>query len=64
MPSQTDQVRQELLQRIAELDQKYNALMTDKDKENDRPVAVMIDNEIAARPQLGLESAYIVYEIM
>jgi len=30
-----------------------------------RPVAVMIDNDVAAsRPQIGLESAYMVYEII
>lgn len=30
-----------------------------------RPVAVMIDNDVAAsRPQMGLESAYMVYEII
>lgn len=32
---------------------------------NVRPVAVMIDNDVAAsRPQMGLESAYMVYEII
>ncbi len=37
----------------------YNKMQTDI-----RPVAVMIDNERAARPQLGLENAYMVYEII
>ncbi len=35
------------------------------EKQNVRPVAVMIDNDVdAARPQIGLESAYMVYEIV
>lgn len=35
------------------------------EKANVRPVAVMIDNDVdAARPQIGLESAYMVYEIV
>lgn len=36
-----------------------------KEKENIRPIALMIDNDSdAARPQIGLEDAYIVYEIV
>ncbi len=36
-----------------------------KEKENIRPIAVMIDNDTdAARPQIGLEDAYMVYEIV
>lgn len=36
-----------------------------KMQSNERPVAVMIDNDVAAsRPQIGLESAYMVYEII
>ncbi len=35
------------------------------EKQNVRPVAVMIDNDVdAARPQIGLESAYLIYEIV
>lgn len=35
------------------------------EKENIRPIAVMIDNDTdAARPQIGLENAYMVYEIV
>lgn len=38
----------------------YNKMQTDE-----RPVAVMIDNDSKeARPQIGLESAYMVYEII
>ncbi len=37
----------------------YNTMQTDT-----RPIALMIDNERAARPQLGLEDAYTVYEII
>lgn len=33
-------------------------------KGNERPIAVMIDNVGAARPQAGLNDAYIVYEII
>ena len=33
-------------------------------KGNDRPIAVMIDNHIDALPQAGLNSAYLVYEII
>ena len=33
-------------------------------KGNDRPIAVMIDNHIDAMPQAGLNSAYLVYEII
>lgn len=40
----------------------YNEMM---EKQNVRPVAVMIDNDTdAARPQIGLENAYIVYELV
>lgn len=40
----------------------YNEM---KSKENVRPIAVMIDNDTdAARPQIGLEDAYMVYEIV
>ena len=36
-----------------------------KEKENIRPIALMIDNDSdAARPQIGLEDAYMVYEIV
>ncbi len=36
-----------------------------KSKENLRPIALMIDNDSdAARPQIGLENAYMVYEIV
>ena len=36
-----------------------------KSLENVRPIAVMIDNDTdAARPQIGLENAYMVYEIV
>lgn len=36
-----------------------------KDKEHVRPIAVMIDNDDEkARPQIGLENAYLVYEIV
>ncbi len=36
-----------------------------KDNENVRPIAVMIDNDNdSARPQIGLENAYLVYEIV
>ena len=31
---------------------------------NDRPIAVMIDNHSGARPQAGLNDAYVVYEII
>lgn len=33
-------------------------------KGNDRPIAVMIDNNIDAQPQAGLNDAYMVYEII
>lgn len=33
-------------------------------KGNDRPIAVMIDNHDDARPQVGLNNAYMVYEII
>ena len=40
----------------------YDEMMETKDV---RPIAVMIDNDTdAARPQIGLESAYMVYEIV
>ena len=36
-----------------------------KEKEHMRPIAVMIDNDSEkARPQIGLENAYLVYEIV
>ena len=45
-----------------EADPFYNEM---KSKENVRPIAVMIDNDTdAARPQIGLEDAYMVYEIV
>ena len=34
------------------------------DKTNDRPIAVMIDNNIDAIPHAGLNSAYLVYEMI
>ena len=33
-------------------------------KGTDRPIAVMIDNNIDAQPQAGLNDAYMVYEII
>ena len=33
-------------------------------KGTDRPIAVMIDNHIQAMPQVGLNSAYLIYEII
>ena len=33
-------------------------------KGNDRPIAVMIDNNVNARPQAGLNEAYMVYEMI
>ena len=37
----------------------------EKMQSNERPIALMIDNDVkASRPQLGLESAYMVYEII
>ena len=33
-------------------------------KGSDRPIAVMIDNNIDAQPQAGLNDAYMVYEII
>lgn len=46
-----------------------NVKIKDEDKiqiynGNDRPIAVMIDNHKGARPQVGLNDAYIVYEII
>jgi hypothetical protein len=53
-----------LISKIAEekVDPFYKEM---KDKENIRPIAVMIDNDSdKARPQIGLEDAYMVYEIV
>ena len=45
-----------------EADPFYNFMMQNK---NVRPIALMIDNDTnAARPQMGLESAYLVYEMV
>ena len=38
--------------------------MTDKDKVDDRPVAVMINNNHVAWPHAGLNDAYLAYEIL
>ncbi len=47
---------------VEEADPFYNEM---KEKEHVRPIAVMIDNDSdAARPQIGLEDAYMVYEIV
>ena len=47
---------------VEETDPFYDEMM---EKENVRPIAVMIDNDTeAARPQIGLEDAYMVYEIV
>lgn len=44
---------------VVENDAFYDKMLTDT-----RPIAVMIDNDTAqSRPQIGLESAYMVYEI-
>ena len=46
-------------------EEEKNDAFYDMMQENTRPVAVMIDNDVAAsRPQMGLESAYMVYEIV
>ncbi len=56
-----------------EVPEHNNEVMTEKVNEvkqpeifsgNDRPIAVMIDNVGAARPQVGLNDAFIVYEII
>ena len=45
-----------------EADPFYNFMMQNK---NVRPIALMVDNDTnAARPQIGLESAYLVYEMV
>lgn len=45
-----------------EADPFYNFILQNK---NVRPIALMIDNDTnAARPQIGLESAYLVYEMV
>ena len=45
-----------------DMDPFYKEMM---EKENVRPIALMIDNDSdAARPQIGLEDAYLVYEIV
>ncbi len=47
---------------VEETDPYYDEMM---EKEHVRPIAVMIDNDTeAARPQIGLEDAYMVYEIV
>ena len=47
---------------VEETDPFYDEM---KEKEHVRPIAVMIDNDSnAARPQIGLENAYMVYEIV
>ncbi len=49
-----------VITREIENDPFFDAMQTDE-----RPVAVMIDNDVAAsRPQMGLESAYMIYEIV
>lgn len=42
---------------------KSNIKIIDEDS-NDRPFAVMIDNVSAARPQTGIDKAYILYELL
>ena len=48
--------------------QENNAIVVSKNKSiysgNDRPIAVMIDNNINALPHAGLSKAYMVYEII
>jgi len=41
-----------------------NGLNMDKEYENQRPLAVMIENEYNSRPQSGLNKADVVYEIL
>lgn len=49
---------------IVETAEMKNDVFYDMMQDDTRPVAVMIDNDVAAsRPQMGLESAYMVYEI-
>jgi hypothetical protein len=43
---------------------RLDGTVSDKDNENLLPVAVMIENHIASRPQSGLSRAKIVYEIL
>ncbi|WP_432409287.1 DUF3048 domain-containing protein [Wukongibacter sp. M2B1] len=53
---------------IIDLENKVKSPLTgmyiDKDRLNDRPIAVMLDNYYKARPQAGLSEADIVYEIL
>lgn len=53
---------------IIDLENKVKSPLTgmyiDKDRLNDRPIAVMFDNYYKARPQAGLSEADIVYEIL
>lgn len=41
-----------------------NGLSMSKDYENQRPIAVMIENEYNSRPQSGLDKADVVYEVL
>ncbi|WP_432664596.1 DUF3048 domain-containing protein [Wukongibacter baidiensis] len=53
---------------IIDLENKVKSPLTgmyiDKERLNDRPIAVMLDNYYKARPQAGLSEADIVYEIL
>ncbi len=46
-----------------EPEEKADDFYTKITKSDSRPIAVMIDNNNAARPQTGLENAYLIYEI-
>lgn len=49
---------------IPQIKNPLNGLYMNKEYENQRPLAVMIENESKARPQSGLDKADVVYEIL
>lgn len=69
-PPEDEEDEEELVEEIEEIEEPPGFICTltglkDTEEANvkQRPIAVMIDNEINARPQSGLDSAEIIYEI-
>lgn len=63
----SDDKEEEKPQEEVDLENKVKSPLTglyiDKEKLNDRPIAVMLDNQYKARPQAGLSEADVVYEV-
>lgn len=61
---QEEQAAEEEIDLENKIKSPLTGLYIDKERLNDRPIAVMLDNLYSARPQAGLSEADVVYEIL